>query len=215
MKIKYLAILATASIITVGFIGSPANFDRAVASCAGSNPCAGNPCAGEKNPCAGNPCAGNPCAGNPCAGNPCAGKDSEDTASESAPPVYTESASGLAIRGTDPVAYFIEGEVVAGDSEYEYEYEDATWRFSSEENMTLFAEDPEKYAPQYGGYCAKAMAEGNVVSIDPEAWIIVDDKLYLNYSAEVQQQWVQDTEGNIALADDNYPNALEGAEVFE
>ena len=81
--------------------------------------------------------------------------------------------------------------------------------------MTLFAENPEQYAPQYGGYCAKAMSEGNVVSIDPEAWKIVDDKLYLNYSEGVQDQWVQDIEGNITLANDNYPEVLEGAEVFE
>ena len=131
------------------------------------------------------------------------------------PLVYTESASGLAIRGTDPVAYFTEEEVVEGNSEYEYEWEGATWRFASQENMSLFAENPEQYAPQYGGYCAQAMSEGSVVSIDPEAWRIVDDKLYLNYSKEVQQQWVQDIEGHIALADDNYPDVLEGAEVFE
>ncbi len=182
MKIKYLAILATASIITVGFIGTPVHFNRVVASCAGANPCAGNPCA---------------------------------AASESAPLVYTESSSGLAIRGTDPVAYFTKGEVVQGNSEYEYEWEGATWRFSTEENKSLFTENPEQYAPQYGGYCAKAMSEGNVVSIDPEAWKIVDEKLYLNYSKEVQQQWVEDISGNIALADDNYPDVLEGATVFE
>jgi len=207
MKIKYLTILATASIITVGFVSTPVHLNRVVASCAGAKPCAGNPCAG--NPCAGNPCAGNPCAGNPCAGNPCA------ATSESAPLVYIESSSDLAIRGTDPVAYFTQGEVIEGSSEYEYEWEGATWRFSSEENQTLFAENPEQYAPQYGGYCAQAMSEGNVVSIDPQAWKIVDDKLYLNYSKEVQQQWVQDIDGHITQADENYPDVLEGATVFE
>ena len=117
----------------------------------------------------------------------------------------------MAIRGTDPVAYFTQGEAVAGSEDYEYEWNGATWRFVSKENQSLFAENPEQYAPQYGGYCAKAMSEGNVVSIDPEAWKIVDDKLYLNYSPAVQQQWVRDIEGNISLANDNYPDVLEGA----
>ena len=145
----------------------------------------------------------------PCASaNPCA-------AAESAPMVYTESASGLAIRGTDPVAYFTEGKPVAGDSQYETEWEGATWRFASAENKELFESDPEAYAPQYGGYCAKALSEGNVVSTDPEAWKIVDDKLYLNYSPEVQQQWIQDIEGNIDLADNMWPDVLVGATVFE
>ena len=223
MKFKYLAIVAAASIMSFTYsnIDSPVVSHHALASCAA--PCAGNPCASvdpcaadpcaSVDPCAGvDPCAADPCAGvDPCAGNPCAA----DAVSDSAPLVYTESASGLAIRGTDPVAYFTDGAAVAGSEEYEYEWEGATWRFSSEENMNLFAENPEQYAPQYGGYCAKAMSEGNVVSIDPEAWRIVDDKLYLNYSPEVQEQWVEDIEGNIALADENYPAVLEGAEVFE
>lgn len=214
MKFKYLAIVTAASIMSFTYmnIDSPVASNHALASCAA--PCAGNPCA-SVDPCASaDPCASvDPCASaDPCAGNPCAAEAAD---SDSAPLVYTESASGLAIRGTDPVAYFTEGEPVAGSEEYEYEWEGATWRFSSEENMELFAENPEQYAPQYGGYCAKAMSEGNVVSIDPEAWRIVDDKLYLNYSKEVQGQWVEDIEGNIALADENYPNVLEGAEVFE
>lgn len=219
MKFKYLAICAAASIMSFTYmnIDSPVVSNHAVASCAGS-PCAGvNPCA-DINPCAANPCAGvDPCAANPCAGiDPCAGNPcAAEAASDSAPLVYTESESGLAIRGTDPVAYFTEGEAVEGSEDYEYEWEGAVWRFSSEENLELFAENPEDYAPQYGGYCAKAMSEGNVVSVDPEAWKIVDDKLYLNYSKGVQDQWVEDIEGNIVLADDNYPDVLEGAEVFE
>ena len=191
MKFKYLATFTAASIITLGLAGTPNTFNSVNAyPCA--SPCAGveNPCAGAgKNPCAGvdpcaagaaDPCAGaNPCAGaDPCAGaNPCAGVDPCAAAAESAPMVYTESSSGLAIRGTDPVAYFTEGEAVEGNEEYELEWNGAIWRFSSEENLELFEEDPEAYAPQYGGYCAKAFSEGNVVSTDPEAWKIVDDKL--------------------------------------
>ena len=121
----------------------------------------------------------------------------------------------MAIRGTDPVAYFTQGQAIAGDSEYETEWNDAVWRFSSAKNQELFESNPEAYAPQYGGYCAKALSEGNVVSTDPEAWKIVEDKLYLNYSPEVQQQWTQDIEGNIELADNMWPDVLVGAKVFE
>ncbi len=215
MKFKYLVTVTAISIISLGLAGTPRNFNIVNANpCAGANPCASvDPCAGA-NPCASvDPCAGaNPCASaDPCAGaDPCAA-----AASESAPLVYIESSSDLAIRGTDPVAYFEEGEVVAGDSEYESEWQGATWRFSSAENQELFESDPEAYTPQYGGYCAKALSEGNVVSSDPEAWKIVDGKLYLNYSSQVQQQWLQDIEGNIALADEMYPDALVGATVFE
>ena len=185
MKLKYLATITAVSMISIGLTTIPSNFNIVNA-----NPCAGvNPCAGA----------------NPCAANK----------AESAPLVYIESASDLAIRGTDPVAYFTEGKAVAGTSEYETEWQGATWRFSSAENLELFESDPEAYAPQYGGYCAKALSEGNVVSTDPEAWKIVDDKLYLNYSPEVQQQWVQDIEGNIELADNMWPDVLVGATVYE
>jgi len=185
--------------------------------CAGANPCAGvDPCAGA-NPCAGiDPCAGaNPCAGvDPCAGaNPCAGAGSETTGA-TAPEVYT-APNGLAIRGADPVAYFTEGAAVIGSSEYQYEWQGSTWQFASAQNRDMFASNPEQYAPQYGGYCAKAMTEGNLVSVDPEAWRIVDGQLSLNYSMDVQQIWLQDVPGNSALADANWPDALVGNTVFE
>lgn len=204
MKFKYLATITAASIISLGLAGAPRSFNMVNANpCAAANPCASvDPCAGA------NPCASvDPCAG----ANPCAAA----AATESAPLVYIESSSDLAIRGTDPVAYFTEGKVVEGNSEYESEWQGAIWRFSSAENQELFDSDPEAYAPQYGGYCAKALSEGNVVSSDPEAWKIVDGKLYLNYSPQVQQQWIQDIEGNIALADEMYPDVLVGATVFE
>ena len=214
MKFKYLVTITAASIISLGLVGTPTSFNIVNANpCASADPCAGaNPCA-SADPCAGaNPCA----SADPCAGaNPCASADPCAAAAASAPLVYIESSSNLAIRGTDPVAYFTEGKVVEGDSEYESEWQDATWRFASAENQELFDSDPEAYAPQYGGYCAKALSEGNVVSTDPEAWKIVDGKLYLNYSSQVQDQWLQDVEGNIALADEMYPDALVGATVFE
>jgi YHS domain-containing protein len=118
--------------------------------------------------------------------------------------IYASSWSG-AIDGYDPVAYFEQGKPVEGDSDYAYEWMDATWYFASAENRDRFAADPEKYAPQYGGYCAWAVSQGYTAKIDPDAWAIVDDKLYLNYSKSVQSQWQQDVPGNIAKGDANWP----------
>jgi YHS domain-containing protein len=119
--------------------------------------------------------------------------------------VNASSWTGTAIEGYDPVAYFEEGKPVEGDSDHAYEWMGATWYFASAENRDRFAADPEKYAPQYGGYCAWAVANGYTAKIDPQAWAVVDDKLYLNYSLDVQQQWRQDVPGNISKADANWP----------
>lgn len=119
-----------------------------------------------------------------------------------------QSFFGAAIDGTDPVAYFTMGKPVEGSSEFAHEWNGATFHFSSAENRDLFAADPEKYAPQYGGYCAWAVSQGYTASTDPEAWKIVDGKLYLNYSKSVQQTWEQDIPGNIAAGDGNWPKVL-------
>jgi YHS domain-containing protein len=112
---------------------------------------------------------------------------------------------GVAIEGTDPVAYFDEGKPVAGSSDFEHDWMGATWRFASAENRDRFAAEPETYAPQYGGYCAWAVSQGYTAKIDPAAWKIVDGKLYLNYSKDVQTQWAGDIPGNIAKGDANWP----------
>ena len=113
--------------------------------------------------------------------------------------------AGVAIEGTDPVAYFEEGKPVAGSSDFEHEWMGATWRFASAANRDRFAADPEKYAPEYGGYCAWAVSQGYTAKIDPAAWKIVDGKLYLNYSKDVQTQWSADIPGNITKGDANWP----------
>lgn len=115
-----------------------------------------------------------------------------------------------AIRGYDPVAYFTEGEPAKGRGAHSHEWMGATWYFASAENMELFAGDPEKYAPQYGGYCAYAVSQGYTAKIDPDAWKIVDDKLYLNFSLKVQKIWEEDIPGYIAAADENWPKILSG-----
>jgi len=92
-----------------------------------------------------------------------------------------------------------------GKSEFSYEWMDATWHFSSAANRDAFKEQPEKYAPQYGGYCAFGTSQGHLVPGDPQAWKVVDDKLYLNYNKDVQKFWLQDVSRNIRKADENYP----------
>jgi YHS domain-containing protein len=122
------------------------------------------------------------------------------------PEIYADRAG--AIRGYDPVAYFTESRPVAGSDEHVYEWKGARWRFSSAANRERFAAAPEKYAPQYGGYCAYGVAQNYAVSIDPQAWTIVDGKLYLNYSKSVRESWNKDIPGYIRKADANWPAVL-------
>ncbi|MTI44232.1 YHS domain-containing protein [Roseibium hamelinense] len=111
---------------------------------------------------------------------------------------------GAAIGGTDPVAYFTEGKPVAGSNDYTFEYDDVTWKFSSAENRDKFAADPAKYAPQYGGYCAFGLSKGFKVPVVPEAWKIVDGKLYLNNSLAVQKRFESNQSELINHADLNW-----------
>lgn len=115
---------------------------------------------------------------------------------------------GIAIRGYDPVAYFKEKRAVRGDKKFETNYKGATFRFANAENLTDFITNPERFAPQYGGYCAWAVSHGYTASIDPDAWTIEGDKLYLNYSLRVRAQWEADKQNRIRLADENWPAVL-------
>lgn len=124
----------------------------------------------------------------------------------SEPAIYAND--GIAVDGSDVVAYFTEGAPVAGDAAITHDYMGATWRFSTEENRAAFAADPEAYAPQYGGYCAYAVSQGYTASTIPEAWAIVDDKLYLNFNRRIQRRWERDPAGFIAAADANWPGVL-------
>ena len=126
--------------------------------------------------------------------------------SQTITPVYNEG--GVAVDGTDVVAYFTQGRPVAGSPEITHEWNGVTWRFSTEANRAAFAADPQAYAPQYGGYCAWAVSEGYTASTTPEAWRIVDGKLYLNYSRRIQRRWERDIPGRIAAGDANWPGLL-------
>ena len=121
-------------------------------------------------------------------------------------PTFSDDAG--AIRGYDPVAYHLENRPVKGKTDYTYVYNNATWLFSSQENLDLFRGNPARYAPEYGGYCAYGMSKGFVVSTDPDAWTIEDGKLYLNHSLGVRRTWLKDVPGNIDRADRHWRDKL-------
>lgn len=112
---------------------------------------------------------------------------------------------GSAINGYDPVAYFVDGKPQEGKKAFEVEWKGASWRFKNAANKATFEKDPEKYAPQFGGFCAWAVSQGYTASTVPEAWDIVDGKLYLNYSLSVQSTWRKDRAKNIQSAKGNWP----------
>jgi hypothetical protein len=114
-----------------------------------------------------------------------------------------------AIDGYDPVTYFDSNRAVEGDSDFEVEWMDAKWRFSSAANRDKFNTDPARYAPQYGGYCAYAVSQNSTAGIDPEQFTVLDGKLYLNYSAKIQKKWLADRDAYIVLADKNWPGVVE------
>ncbi len=115
-----------------------------------------------------------------------------------------------AIKGYDPVAYFTEGKPVKGKRAHRYEWMGAIWYFASAAHKEAFQQNPEKYAPQYGGYCAYAVSQGTIAGIDPRAWTIVVNKLYLNLSLRIQKLWQEDIPRHIAKADENWPKLLQG-----
>lgn len=124
-------------------------------------------------------------------------------------PVQTGYFSSEAIKGYDSVAYFTENKAVKGLSDFSVEHKGATWLFSSQANLDLFKDSPEKYSPQYGGYCAYAVSQGTTASIKPELFTIHDGKLYLNYNQKINKQWSESKESFIIDADKNWPKLLD------
>jgi YHS domain-containing protein len=123
------------------------------------------------------------------------------------PPVAIDDA-GLALKGYDTVAYFSDGQPQPGSPAFSLEWMGATWLFTSDEHRAAFKADPERYAPQFGGYCAYAVSMDHVQKADPEVWSIIDDKLYLNLGPGAQAKWQADLSGNIVRASNNWPGAL-------
>ncbi len=116
-----------------------------------------------------------------------------------------KSSDGLAVKGYDVVAYFEQSKPVKGSQQIEHKWMGATWRFSSEQNRDKFKSNPEQFAPQFGGYCAWAVGHGYTAPADPEAWRIIDGKLYLNYSKSVQSKWEPDAAKWIPEANSKWP----------
>lgn len=122
--------------------------------------------------------------------------------------IYTGFVPGTAVGGYDAVAYHTQGEARPGSETITISHEGATWRFESKANREAFLADPQAYAPQYGGHCAWAMAQGYLAQGDPEIWRIIDGRLFLNATEGVNRRWLRDLDGFIAQADQNWPSFL-------
>ncbi len=122
--------------------------------------------------------------------------------------VNTTFFGNLAVEGFDAVAYFTENRAVKGSKEFEMNWKGANWRFSSEANLSAFREDPERYAPQYGGYCAWAVSQNDTAGIDPTQFTVHNGKLYLNYNEKISARWQADRDGFIREADRYWPRLL-------
>lgn len=119
-----------------------------------------------------------------------------------------DNGTGTAISGYDVVAYFEDAAPRKGDRALRHDWKGATWWFATGAHRDAFASDPERYAPQYGGYCAYAVAHGGTAKVDPQAWKVRDGKLYLNLSKRIQARWEQDIPGFIERANRNWPELL-------
>ncbi len=122
--------------------------------------------------------------------------------------IFTPWSNNLAIRGYDPVAYFTDDKAVKGKKKFSWEWQGATWRFANAAHLEMFKTEPNTYAPQYGGYCALAVANNETASTEPEQFAIVDGKLYLNYNAKIKKEWMADPAHFIELADQYWPDLL-------
>lgn len=113
-------------------------------------------------------------------------------------------ANGVAIKGYDTVAYFTESRPMQGKPEFAHSWRDAEWHFSKAEHRDLFAADPERYAPQFGGFCANGLSKGKLVAANPEAWTIVDGKLYIKFSEVAREEWRKDKTRKIEKAKETW-----------
>lgn len=118
---------------------------------------------------------------------------------------FNADGEGVMLHGYDPVAYFTEGKAVAGRRDIDLVWSGVRWRFASVANREAFATTPDRYAPQFGGYCAWAVSRNYVADVDPKAFAIVDGKLYVNYSSLVAARWRLDRDTNIARGHQNWP----------
>ncbi len=116
------------------------------------------------------------------------------------------SKEGKAIRGFDPVAFFTIGKAEKGLEEFAYNWKNATWLFSTKENREAFKANPEKYSPQYGGYCAYGTSDGHKAPTETDTWTVVNGKLYFNYNLKVKSLWTKNQDALISKADSIWPS---------
>jgi hypothetical protein len=109
-----------------------------------------------------------------------------------------------AIDGYDVVAYFTDAKPVKGLKQHALKWNEAIWYFATAEHQALFKANPQQYAPQFGGFCSYGVSKGYKVKIEPEAWDILDGKLYLNYDLDVQKTWRKDRPKYIEKAKVNW-----------
>ncbi len=117
---------------------------------------------------------------------------------------------GVIIDGYDPVAFFTDNKPVKGDAMYQYTYQDAIYYFASQDHLDLFKKDPEKYKPQFGGWCAYAVSLGRVAPIDVNTFSIVNGRLVIQHNQRAVNGWSKDVQGNLALADKYWPKVSAG-----
>lgn len=111
---------------------------------------------------------------------------------------------GVALKGYDPLSYFLQGGPILGKAEYSHTYDGATYRFATAAHRDAFTADPARYAPAFGGFCAMGVAMNKKLDVNPLLWRIVDGKLYLNVHEDAQIRWLQDVKGNITQALSNW-----------
>jgi YHS domain-containing protein len=121
------------------------------------------------------------------------------------PVAAVNAEQGVGLKGYDPVAYFINGAPAEGSEQYTFAWKGVTYRFASAGSLEKFKADPEKYLPQYGGYCAYAMSLDRIADIDPSRWAIVNGRLYLNNGFVAEKLWSLNKDKNIESADRNWP----------
>lgn len=119
-------------------------------------------------------------------------------------PLANVDGEGVGIHGYDPVVYFTDGKAVKGDPQYTSSYGGATYRFRSNDDKLTFEKDPAKYAPQYGGYCAMAMAMGKLEDADPTFFLVHDGKLLLQRNEKAHMMFMKDPAGNHKKADEQW-----------
>lgn len=125
--------------------------------------------------------------------------------------IVNSTSRGIAMDGFDPVAYFTAGSATKGDQSFRHAYKGRTWLFASAENRDSFAAAPEKYAPQNNGWCAWAVAHGYAAETDfINGWFISDDKLYVTWSAEVKDRFLQDKANLLAQNQANWSTVHSG-----